>query len=276
MRLLAFFLSVICASFTSLATASSTDSEETVSCTSLTATGNSEYPPFLWRESGHNNKLLGANVIILEEIGRRTKLNIEVVHVGPWSRAQSEVKAGRVDLMAGAFYTNERSEYMDYFSPTMLHTTSVVWQNVNQKFEYNKKEDLVGHWGVTVINNSFGQSFDAFARENLNILSVASLSQAIKMLEAGRVDYALYEQNPGQAYATMMKVQDRITARQPAISSEGLFLTISKKSECNTFEIRQKIALALRNMKREGFNDKALARGLANWADKAEVATSEK
>ncbi|TDO96337.1 substrate-binding periplasmic protein [Marinomonas balearica] len=265
MRLLAYFFIALCASFSSFIMASSSKVETKSSCTSLTATGNSEYPPFLWRESEDNNRLLGANVAILEEIGRRTNLDIQVIHVGPWSRAQSEVKAGRVDLMAGAFYTNERSEYMDYFSPTMLHTTSVVWQNVNQTFKFDKKEDLLGHWGVTVINNSFGQSFDTFARENLNILSVASLSQAIKMLEAGRVDYALYEQSPGLAYAAMMGVQDKIMVRHPAISSEGLFLTLSKKSRCNTPEIRHKIALALRNMKREGFNYRALSEGMELW-----------
>lgn len=96
-------------------------------CKSLTATGNSEYPPFLWRDTPTSSELHGVNRLIIDELSRRINIPIELIHVGPWSRAQGEVKSGRVDLMAGAFYTNERADYMDYFTPVMLHTTSVVW-----------------------------------------------------------------------------------------------------------------------------------------------------
>lgn len=235
------------------------------SCQSLTATGNSEYPPFLWRESDSNNHLVGANRLIIDELSRHIGIPIKLMHVGPWSRAQSEVKSGRVDIMAGAFYTNSRADYMDYFSPVMLHTTSVVWQRKDNMFPFHRKEDLEQKWGVTVINNSFGQTFDNYAQSHLNILSVASLSQAFKMLVADRVDYVLYEKNPGVAYATMLGFSDVIQPVQPPVSSEGLYLTMSKNSPCNSIALKQKIAMALQEMKQEGFNEKALLQGLNDW-----------
>lgn len=239
--------------------------ENTANCSVLTATGNSEYPPFLWRDVAEPNQLQGVNRLIINELSRRIQLPIRLQHVGPWSRAQSEVKAGRVDMMAGAFYTTNRADYMDYFTPVLLYTKSVVWQRKSAAFPFKSKEDLIGHWGVTVINNSFGEDFDHFAKENLNVLTVASLSQALKMLASDRVDYVLYENSPAQAYASVLKVADQLHAVEPHISSEGLYLTLSKASPCNTPVIRHQIAIALRDMSQEGFMDQALQQGMALW-----------
>ena len=234
-------------------------------CTSLTASGNSEYPPFLWRKDPSSDELLGVNRLIMDEISRRIHIPIKLMHVGPWSRAQTEVKNGNVDLMAGAFYTNERANYMDYFTPVMLHTTSVVWQHKDKRFPFNKKEDLEGKWGVTVINNSFGQEFDKYALRHLNILTVASLSQALEMLAAHRVDYVLYEKSPAMAYANQMKLANSLTSVEPYISSEGLYLTISKQSSCNQGALKYHIASALQEMKQDGFMEQALLEGIQEW-----------
>ena len=235
------------------------------SCKSLTATGNSEYPPFLWRDTSTSTELYGVNRLIIDELSRRIDIPIKLIHVGPWSRAQGEVKSGRVDLIAGAFYTNERADYMDYFTPVMLHTTSVVWQRKDKPFPFSKKEDLVGKWGVTVINNSFGQEFDQYAQHNLNILAVASLSQALRMLAADRVDYVLYEKNPAYAYATMLGLSDSVVPVSPYISREGLYLTMSKKSPCNLDSVKYKIAMALQEMKQDGFTGQAALDGVQEW-----------
>jgi len=235
------------------------------SCDFLTASGNSEYPPFLWRENASSAELNGVNRLIIDELSQRIHIPIKLIHVGPWSRAQTEVKNGRVDLMAGAFYTNDRADYMDYFTPVMLHTTSVVWQRKDKMFSFNKKEDLEGKWGVTVINNSFGQEFDQYAQRKLNILAVASLSQALRMLAADRVDYVLYEKNPAYAYASMLDLSDTLVPMLPAISSEGLYLTMSKKSPCNNNTVKRRIAIALQDMKQDGFTEKALIDGVQEW-----------
>lgn len=234
-------------------------------CQSLKASGNSEYPPFLWRENQSSVQLQGVNRLIIDEISRRINIPIKLVHVGSWSKAQTEVKNGNVDLVAGAFYTNGRAHYMDYFTPVMLHTTSVVLQQKNKPFSFSRKEDLEGKWGVTVINNSFGQVFDEYVRRQLNVLTVASLSQALQMLAADQVDYVLYEKNPANAYAAMLNLSDVIVPVEPHLSSEGLYLTISKRSHCNTGSIKHRITMVLQQMKNEGFMDEALLKGIKQW-----------
>lgn len=240
-------------------------------CEAMTATGNSEYPPFLWRDLDSARGLHGVNRLIIDELSARINIPIELMHVGPWSRAQTEVRNGRVDLMAGAFYTNERADYMDYLTPVMLHTLSTVWQNEDNRFPFYRKEDLESKWGVTVINNSFGQDFDQYAQRHLNILAVASLTQALQMLAAKRVDYVLYEKNPAAAYINKLGFSEVLTPVKPHVSREGLYLTISKLSPCNDLNIKLKMVQALQQMQQEGFMTRALTNGVKQWEDLRQV-----
>ncbi|REG86925.1 substrate-binding periplasmic protein [Marinomonas pollencensis] len=259
---LCFITSAFVSSFSQ---AANSESHNQAVCTSLTATGNLEYPPFLWRVGDAKRQLLGANRLIIDELSRRIQIPIVLEDVGPWSNALSYVKGGKVDIMAGAFYTNKRASYMDYFYPVMLHTTSVIWQRKDKRFPFYAKEDLQGKWGATLMSNSFGQAFDRFAQEKLNILSVASVATAFQMLMADDVDYVLYEKNPGIAYVSMLGLDNKVEMVQPFVSSEGLYLTLSKASPCNTPEIKRKIALALYDIHKQGFAEQALLEGVKEW-----------
>lgn len=233
-------------------------------CSVLTATGNAEYPPFLWRSNETGAPLTGANKFILDEIGNRLGKTIQLKDVGSWAKAQDTLRSGRVDLMAGAFFTEARKDYMDYIRPAFLETTSVVWMRNGHAFSMHSKDDLQGRSGVTVINNSFGQEFDEYAKKHLDVLYVPSLKQMFSMLARGRVDYALYEQNPGFAYANDLGFQGILLSGQ-SISTEGLFLTISKKSNCNTEKLQQELATVIQDMQEEGFMQTALDMGFERW-----------
>lgn len=256
-----FYLAVCCVALAlpSLTLAEARD------CKNLRATGNAEYPPYLFRESETSNDLLGANAQIMALLAEKLGVKIEVVYTGPWSRAQKEVRDGRFDLLAGAFFTVPRAQYMDYVYPAFLTTKSVVWINKEKPFEYQRREDLIGRAGATVIHNSFGEEFDEFAKANLDLNGVASLQQAFNMLVLGRVDYLLYENSPAEAYSRTWGVNDKVRVAGDGISAEGLYLTLSHRSACNTGELRGKLTKALREIVENGQAESALQSGLALW-----------
>lgn len=242
--------------------------DEGLQCDRLVATGNPEYPPYLWQRPDDPRSLMGANQLILDEISERLGIPIDLIYTGPWSRAQEEVRAGRVDLMAGAFLTLPRLEYMDYIQPSFLTTRSVVWKRRQVEMEYRKWSDLENSSGSTVINNSFGQAFDSYAREQLNIEPVSSLNQAFRMLVQGRVDYVLYEEYPGEAIAEAMNLSQRIEHLDPPISREELFLTVSHRSRCNTPAFRKSLSDVMQAIVHEGIPEQAVLSGLAAWNDR--------
>ena len=213
-------------------------------CKSLVATGNPEYPPYLWRDPEDETRLIGANADLMQLLAKELGVAIDVKYAGTWARVQEEAKLGRIDLIAGAFFTVPRLEYMDYFYPAFRETRSVIWTRSNVNLNYKKWADLMGKQGTTVINNSFGEEFDRYAKKNLKISTVPSLEQALKMLTRSRSDYLIYEEDPGLAFAAKMNISG-IKTISPAISNESLHLTFSHKSACNNGEMRGRIAKAI-------------------------------
>lgn len=234
-------------------------------CERLVATGNPEYPPYLWRDPQNPQKLIGANADLLQQIGEQIDVEIEVMYTGPWSRAQDEVRTGRVDLLAGAFLTLPRLESMDYVHPAFYITPSMVWVRKGQEFPYSGWEDLRGRVGGTLVNNSFGQQFDAFAKANLTLESVPSLTQAFQKLLLGRTEYVLYERYPGVALANTLGLMEDLQALEPPISSEGLFLTLSHNSACNDPWLRGQLAKKMTELTATGLPETLLQRNLERW-----------
>jgi polar amino acid transport system substrate-binding protein len=216
-------------------------------CKTLVASGNPQYPPYLWRDPADESRLVGANADLMQRLAQELGVTIEIRYVGPWGRVQEEAKTGRIDLIAGAFWTQPRTEYMDYFTPAFHQTRSVIWVNAKSRLLYRQWSDLVGQQGVTVINNSFGEAFDRYARQALKITQVASLEQAIQMLQRGRADYLIYEDSPGQAFLAKLDIQG-VRMLTPAVANEALHLTLAHKSPCNTGELRGRIARALHKL----------------------------
>lgn len=233
-------------------------------CTRLVATGNPEYPPYLWRASAEGNQLVGANAELMQWLSKEIGLPIEVRYVGTWARVQEEARQGRVDLIAGAFLTLPRLDYMDYVHPPFHVARSVVWSRQGHALGYQRWADLQGKSGVTVIHNSFGEEFDRFAKESLRMSTVASLEQALRMVERGRADYLIYEEAPARAYIARLEVPG-LVAEPGTVSNEPLYLTLSHRSACNTAELRAKLARAMYRFERQGIMKKLIDSSVQSW-----------
>lgn len=233
-------------------------------CTHMVATGNPEYPPYLWRDPADNSRLIGANADFVQLVAKEVGIPIEVKYAGPWGRVQEEIKLGHEDLIAGAFFTLPRLEYMDYLYPAFRDTRSVIWTRSNADLNYKKWSDLRGLQGVTVINNSFGEDFDRYAQHALKIESVPSLEQALKMLEVSRVNYLIYEEAPGLAYIARMNIAGLQQMSVP-ISNESLFLTLSHASPCNTGAMRGMLARAVYKLTKQNVMDELVRKNIELW-----------
>ncbi|MFO6425379.1 substrate-binding periplasmic protein [Motilimonas sp. KMU-193] len=207
-------------------------------CRSLLVTGNAEYPPILWRDADNPDKLTGVAIELLELALMDTGIAVDARDRGNWARAQQDARRGEVDMLAGAFITQERQTYMDYIQPQFTDVPSVVWVAKGKEFNYQQWQDLKGKRGGTLINNSFGQAFDQYAKQNLEIRNSASAERSFTMLLAGRFDYALYELYQGLTILESSGLKANITHLPTPVSVEGLYFTLSKKSGCNTPALR--------------------------------------
>lgn len=211
-------------------------------CKTLFVSGNSEYPPLLWRDSKNPEYLTGVVPTLLKEIVEPMGLKANIRYIGSWARVQHMARSGDLDMVAGAFMTSERFGYMNYILPPILQLPTAVWVPADKSFVYRHWPDLLGKTGTTLIGNSFGQNFDRYAEENLSIVPVRSISQSFAMAEVGRADYVLYERLQGEAKLAREGREHLFRALETPVSSEGLFYTFSKSSPCNTFALREAVA----------------------------------
>ena len=233
-------------------------------CKQLVASGNPEYPPYLWRNPKDESQLIGANAALMAMLSAEIGIPIDVRYIGSWARVQEEMKSGNIDLISGAFLTMERLGYMDYIHPTIATTRSVVITMPDSAVNYRQRSDLVGHRGVTVINNSFGEDFDQFARKNLSIDEVAKLESALRMVENKRADYLIYEDAPARAIAAQLGINGLMEAPE-SISNENLYLTLSHRSACNNGALRGRIAEVMTRFAEEKVMDRLIADAIQLW-----------
>jgi len=234
-------------------------------CQQLTATGNPEYPPYLWRDPHNPQQLIGANADLLKYLGEALGLKIQVLYGGPWSRAQEEVRTGRIDLLAGYFLTQARQQEMDFVKPPFLHTPSVVWVRQDAAFAYRSWHDLRGHTGGTLVSNSHGQQFDDYATANLTLEAVPSARQAFEKLLHKRNDYVIYEQYPGMALARTLRMEKQLKFLEPPVSSEGLYLALSRESRCNQPALRERLAQKMKEIVSGPLPGQLLEKNLERW-----------
>lgn len=235
-------------------------------CKVLTASGNPQYPPFIWRNPDNDARLDGAVAELMEWLGREIGVTIELRYVGNWARVQEEMRAGRVDLLAGAFLALSRTEYMDYAMPSLMDTRSVIIQREGATFPYQRWEDLISRKGLTVTNKSFGQAFDRFASESLSLSTVSTLDQALQMLERGRADYIVYEDSPAEAFISRLGLRN-LRLLPTALVQEPLYMTISHRSPCNTPELRGALTRALFKLRQNKLMPGFIERGTQLWKE---------
>ncbi|MFN3581358.1 MAG: substrate-binding periplasmic protein [Pseudomonas sp.] len=235
-------------------------------CERLVVTGNPEYPPLLWVDPQNTKHLVGAGVELLELALEGTGIQVEVLNVGPWARAQEEVRSGRVDMLAGAFLTSQRLGYMDYIYPAYMEVPSVLFVRRDALFPYSGWDDLRDKRGSTLLNNSFGTAFDTFARDHLRIEQVPSVEQSFRTLLRGRVDYVVYERYQGLALAQQLGIEDELEIVDGSLINEQLYYTLSHSSACNSPQLRAILAQNMRDLVSTGEPRRLLEKYRDIWA----------
>ena len=244
--------------------AASASAQNVRTCNQLVASGNPEYPPYLWVNPEDEKNLQGANAELMQLLSREIGIPIVMRNAGPWARVQEAAKAGRVDLIAGAFYTLPRRLYMSYIQTPFYQTRSMVWVRDNKSFNVAKWADLAGRNGITVVNNSFGEEFDRFAEQYLTMQTVGSVENAMRMLSMGRADYLIYEEAPGQAYASRLGMHS-IHVTGPAISREPLYLTLTHQSPCFSPQLYDKLNRAMKKLVDSNVMEELVASHSERW-----------
>ena len=183
-------------------------------------------PPSIWvQEDG--DKITGSIVDILSELF--TEAGVEIVPKKlPWARAIENMKSGHLDMMPVIFYTPERAKSMVFTIP-YVEVPTVVFVAQGKIFPFDKLEDLIGRQGLMIRDDSIGPEFKHF-KSKLNLTKVNDYKTMLKMLNAGRADYAVCAKYGLLIEAKRLGYEEKVTALKVPVASRSLHIAISKKS----------------------------------------------
>jgi len=229
-------------------------------CTKITATGHPQYPAIAYKDG---DTIAGAAPMLVETIAKDLKVPLESKYMGTWGEAQAAARDGKADMIFGIYYNDERAKYLDYVQPAFMYDEVVVFVAKDKPFTYKDENDLIGKKGVTNQGESFGNDFDAFIKDKLNVTRVNGIDAAFKDLLAGNADYLIAGYYSGLAEAAKDGIKDKVEALSPAIIEAEMFVAFSKKSPCKS--LAPKFGQEITEMTTDGRFDTMLQDATTTW-----------
>jgi polar amino acid transport system substrate-binding protein len=198
-------------------------------CAKITATGHPQYPVIAYQDG---DAIAGAAPMLVEAIAKGLNVPLEAKASGSWADAQAAARDGKADMIFGIYYNDERAQYLDYVQPPFMYDDVAIFVAKGKAFPFTGQNDLIGKKGVTNEGESYGDAFDTFMKEKLDVARTAGIDAAFAALLDGKADYLIAGYYPGLAEASKSGVKDKVEVLDQALLTAEMFVAFSKKSPC--------------------------------------------
>ena len=229
-------------------------------CTKIVSTGHPQYPAIAFK---NGDNIVGAAPALVEAIAKDLDIPQESKFMGTWSEAQAAARDGKADMIVGVYFNDERAQYLDYVQPAFVFDPVVVFVAKDKTFDFTDENDLIGKKGATNLGESYGDRLDAFIKDKLDVARTDGIDVALKDLAAGKVDYVIAGYYPGDAELSVLGIEDKVEALEPALLSAEMFVAFSRKSPCA--DLASKFGEGITKLTTDGSFHKMLLEAIAKW-----------
>lgn len=145
--------------------------------------GDHRLPPYEFLENGNPT---GFNIDLIRAVAEVMGFDLEI-RLGPWAKARQDLEQGRVDVITGMVYSDERDRYLDFSVPhTMISPALFVRSDSPiQTFDDIRGKEIVVE--EADIMHDFLKKRDVTS----SIVAVADSPEALRLVASGRHDGAL-------------------------------------------------------------------------------------
>jgi polar amino acid transport system substrate-binding protein len=230
-------------------------------CDKVVISADPSYPPLHWYDG---TVLQGASIEIATRVFSDLHVPYEVRYVGPLKRVLALARSGEVDVVATLKVTAERETFLAFGNTPALNNPVVAFVDSRRTFAFHGREDLIGRRGAIALGNVFGDAFDRFLHQRLQVVETADVNQLFKLLEYGRIEYGIIGLYPGLAWMAAQHKANRFLALTPPLAASSNYVAFSRASAClkwlPAFDRR------LGTLQRQGAFERASDAYLAVWA----------
>jgi polar amino acid transport system substrate-binding protein len=214
-----------------------------IAAEAVKVSGHPNWPPF---SSQSGNRIIGIGADLAEIVFKDLGLAVVNVPSGNWKRAQAQAEFGAIDVLVAAYRTDERQRYLLYPATPFMADVNVVWVAAGKQFAFQRWDDLVGKHGTAMLGESYGGQFDSFIKQRLQMEWVSTPSQSLQKLALGRADYYPFSLHGGAIQVSQFGFGGRIVHLPTPISTENIYLAVSRKSRFASYLPRIDAAIAAR------------------------------
>ena len=231
-------------------------------CPAISYATNPNYPPFGWTTD--DASYVGASKQLLEML-KPPGVALKPV-VLPWKRAQVMAERGQIDMLLSIRVTPERERYLNFFSSPAFANSIVAFALKESQLKSADWERMQQFRGGVSRGDSFGNGFDEYLKQSLNVEEALNMNVNFKKLALGRIDYFVTGEYLGRAYLANNLAEDlsNIVALLPPISSGNIHFAFSKHSPCNKFAATMNAKLS--DLTRQGIPQRLLNEALIQFA----------
>jgi len=145
--------------------------------------GDHDNPPYEFLENG---KPTGFNIELIRAVSEVMGFDVEF-RLGPWSKVRQKLEQGKIDALAGMYYSPQRSQLLDF---SVSHTVVTSGIFVRKGSPIHSFEDIRGK---EVIVQEGDVIHDYLREHNLtpHIIAVTNPADELRLLASGRHDCAI-------------------------------------------------------------------------------------
>lgn len=198
-------------------------------CQQLVVTSHPSYKPLHWYEG---REMRGASIDLARRVLDEMQVPYEIRYVGPWPRVLKMAEAGKVDVVMSLKNTPDRREYMEFAPTPSFSNPMAVFVRQDNAFSFTRWEDLIGKHGGVNTGDHYGEGFDEFLQEHLQVEATTEMAANFRKLAIGRIDYYVTGLYPGLAYLAENPGKVPLQALPRPINLGVVHVGFSRKSPC--------------------------------------------
>ena len=153
---------------------------------SFLACGHPSYPPVSWHAQG---ELVGLAPHVVRQLFHEQGHEVRMLALGNWKRCLLEAQQGRVDIVVAAYRTRARETWLGFTQEALVADPIVLFTQRDKPVPFTRWDELRGRTVGLLLGDSFGDQFDDFATQHLNVEWVSSGEQNFIKLAQGRIDF---------------------------------------------------------------------------------------
>jgi polar amino acid transport system substrate-binding protein len=202
-------------------------------CDSIVISGPPSGPPSSWI---HKGELVGASVEFVRTIALAAGVKSVVVRpYANWSEAVNAAQYGDIDILFSAVWSQERERFLNFIQPPYSGQFLYVITQKGKSFPLRKYEDLKGRKGISGQGEAYGNSkFGAFVDAELSLERSPSITNSIKVLLEGKVDYILAYENAANSEIFRQNIGHMVSVVSTYPFYAESYIALSKRSKCAT------------------------------------------